>query len=207
MNTQIEEIKKVEHLHDQPIKCKAMYGHLYNLENGKRIVFIEGKPCELKGEYGQPKEETVKPKDIDVLKREVEKKDANYRELFKRGKKLYFILTKQQKIFEFELLEEMYVKRNNKKEYSIYPHCLCQTVYSDIPFFEVTCGRSLLELYRKTSVLYNGLKTSHTTYVLRNFYTDYCCSENYDLRMACKKFYDERLEKVKEKLAKLENLK
>jgi len=197
---------------EETINCKAMYGHLYNLEDGKRIVFDDNSSWELKGEYGQPKEEILKTKDIDVLKREVEKDDTNYRELFKRGTKLYFFLTKQLQIFEFELLEELYVKLDNKNKYSIYPHCLCQTIYSDIPFFEVLSGRSLLELYRKTSVLYNGLKTSHTTYVLRHFYTDSRCSENYSLRMACEKIYrDERIEKarasLKEKLEELNKLK
>jgi len=197
---------------EEIINCKAMYGHLYNIDDGKRIVFDDNSSWELKGEYGQPKEETLKPKDIDVLKREVEREDTNYRELFKRGTKLYFILMKHLKIFEIELFEELYVRFDQKNKYSIYPNCLCQTIYSDIPFFEVISGRSLLELYRKTSVLYNGMKTSHTTYVLKNFYTDRSCRESYSLRMACEKIYrDERIEKVraslKEKLEELNKLK
>ena len=177
-----------------------MYGHLYNVE-GKRIIFDDDTLWDLKGDYKPSEAVIVHPKDIEVLKQEVLKEDQNYRVLFNRNKTLYFRITVKGKryIFEFELLEELYVKLNEKKGYDMHPHCLCKTVRSEIPFFEVMYGASLLELYRKTSVLYNRLKTSHTTYVLDNFYTDSSCSEKSVLRTACIKLFDERLKNSKAK--------
>jgi len=193
----------------QYIQCEARYGHLYNLATGKRVVFDDDTLFELKGEYIPPKNESILPQSVDALKNEVSAKGENYFQAFERGTKLYFILKSPHSyFFTFELLEELYVK-NTATGYSLYK-CKCKTIYSDIPFFEVIHGVSLSELYRKTSILYNGSKRSPEVQVASEyFFTKPIRDKNFALKEEFKRI--ERLieakAKAKEQIKELEKLK
>jgi len=196
---EIEDAEKAKCTHVQPIKCKALYGHLYNLENRKRIVFVEGTTCELHhAQYKHPKEENVF--DLTEIK-------AGYFKLLEKNTILYFDLLqplekekdkdlkKEHKKYRFkcELLEDLYVKRTKKEGYRLHP-CQCKTVSSnDVKYFEVVFGKTLAELFRKTSILYNESYTSANVKVTDRFFLE---NED-DLETICDKMYAERLSKAK----------
>ena len=207
---------------EQTIECIAKYGHLYDAETKKRIVFEKGEtPCILSGvEYGKDylfptdpeysgnfenpeiqKMLKIKIKNSEEMARKVAKEKGKYEKILDAKSKLYFILSGQHKFFEIILLEDLYAKKENNR-YSLY-ECLCRTFYSDIDFFEVIYGSSLAELYRKTSVLYNGFKTSHATYILRDFFTDFAYKQN--LKAKCDSVF--RIAEANAKLNELEKIK
>ena len=184
---------------EETINCEAMYGHLYNLENGKRIVFKEGTTCELHhAQYEYLKEEN----EFDPTKiktgyfKLLEKNTVMYFDLLQpRDKERDEDLKKEQKKYRFkcELLEDLYVKRTKKEGYRLH-HCQCQTVASnDVKYFEVVFGKTLAELFRKTSILYNGSHTCANVEVTDRFFWE---NEN-NLETVCDKMYAERLGKAK----------
>ena len=191
---------------EETINCEAMYGHLYNLENGKRIVFDEGTTCELHhARYNHPKEEN----EFDPTKiktgyfKLLEKNTVMYFDLLQpRDKERDEDLKKEQKKYRFkcELLEDLYVKRTKKEGYRLH-HCQCQTVASnDVKYFEVVYGKTLAELFRKTSILYNGSHTCANVEVTDRFFLE---NEN-NLETVCDKWFAERLEKAKATVKALE---
>ncbi len=227
MNTQIEKAKrqlreiatmlaemesigaeeKSASVNDQPIRCIAKYGQLYDMATQKRIVFIENSICELScTNFKYPAEEEISCKTVDELAKEVTAKNGGYRKIFDRGKVLYFYLMQPQNeekdkelkkehrryTFKCVLLEDLYVKQTEKKNghgYKFY-ECHCKTVESNAAYFESTSGKSLAELFRKTSILYNEDYTSANALVTDYYHVDKYFGDNNKLKSACDRLFE-----------------
>ena len=202
---------------EQTIECIAKYGHLYDAETKERIVFEDGFKCKLFApHYKPPSEKKVNIKSVDDLAMEVKmanmelraKNKNTYQKVFDRGKVLYFKLKKPlaEYVFTFVLLEELYVKKTTG--YSMFT-CHCQTVKSNIPFFESIFGKSLSELYRKTSVIYLGSKTSPEVRAMEDyFYTEPSCKVKEQFKRECEQaLFQNKKQRIAEAEAKLKQLK
>ena len=194
---------------EQTIKCIAKYGHLYDEETGKRIVFVEGSSCMITGaEYKYPNVEIPEGKtkiESGHIKLLSENTELYYDLLQPRKKEKDKELNKTHEKFRVKckLLEDLHVKRTEKEGYRFNP-CKCITISSNIPYFEPIFGTSLAELFRKTSILYNEGYTSANGKVAERFFLE----NGENLEKVCDKAFvlKERLAKAKAKLVGLGNL-
>jgi len=176
----------------QYIKCKAMYGHLWNIENERRIIFVEGSTCELHhAQYKYPSEDTeniqMKIKadytkvldkytvlDFELLQHQEGEKDED---LKKEHKKYCFTCM---------LLDDLYAKQTEKEGYRLHP-CQCKTIASNVLYFEPITGKTLSELFRKTSILYNEGYTCANVKVTDRFFL----KNGNNLEKVCNKVFGE----------------
>lgn len=168
------------------LNCKCRYGHLYNIETGKRIILKEGSLINLLGEFEHISYLTIDLPELKTAKQQKEialMSNKNYRLLLAKGEFVYFHLNCDKLNNEFYyfkaiLHEDLWVLRTvtgkNKKGYH-FSDCVCETIENtsnNIEFYENLIGYSLNDLYRRNSIIYLGAENAANARVSSTFFID-----------------------------------